>query len=530
MSNILEATRIKLLTPDIASKIAAGEVVERPSSVLKELLENSIDAGATKIDISIVNGGIKNITVVDNGSGILPEDLTLAVQQHATSKITDVHDLSIITSLGFRGEALASINSVAKLSIISHTGHQPHAFCINGNNISAAAHPIGTTVKVTDLFYNIPARRKFLRSERTEYIYLEEIFRRIALSNFNIAFSLQHQGKIVKNLPACVDQASKNRRLMNLCGKQILAGAITIDAEQNGLSLWGWLGSVEHARSQEPHQYFFINGRIIRDRLINHAIRQVYQPLCAEGKMPFYCLYLELDPATLDVNVHPTKHEVRFRDARIIHTFLTQTLVSALNKDTIPKQSLLESGFSKHNYGLDMQIPSVGQTYKILAILENKMIVVQKNSRLILINVIVMHNTMLLQTLLEDSVACDLSTPLTVTLSNNLDFDEQFFVWCKQFGFTVECLGPQQLILRAMPLALHSMAFKQEILLPKLYLLWSGQADRQTCFKHIIDCINYTDDFATNVAQQCLQNLDVVPNQGFWREFSLEQLIRLCEV
>lgn len=208
--------RIKLLTADIASKIAAGEVVERPASVLKELMENSIDAEATQIDVCIERGGIQLIKVSDNGVGILQEDLVLALQQHATSKISSAHDLASIASLGFRGEALASIDSVARLSITSHTEQQQHACIISANKISAAAHPIGTTVQVCDLFYNIPARRKFLRSERTEYQYLEEVFRRIALSNFDVGFSLTNHGKLVKSLPPCRDQASRTRRLINL--------------------------------------------------------------------------------------------------------------------------------------------------------------------------------------------------------------------------------------------------------------------------------------------------------------------------
>lgn len=524
-----EIARIKLLTPDIASKIAAGEVVERPASVLKELLENSIDSGAKKIDVSILGGGIKSIVVVDDGTGIMPDDLALAVQQHATSKISNEQDLASINSLGFRGEALASINSVARLSIISHTKHQQHAFCISNNHISAAAHPIGTTVKVTDLFYNLPARRKFLRSERTEYIHLEEVFRRIALSNFDVAFSLHNQGKLVKTLPACSEQAAKNKRLMSLCGKQALCDASNIEAEQNGLKLWGWLGSAAQARSQEPHQYFFINGRIIRDRLINHAIRQAYQPLCLEGKMPFYCLYLELDPESLDVNVHPTKHEVRFRDARIIHAFLTQIITSALNRDIVLNRGSLESELGGSKYGLNMQIPKIDQEYKILAVFENKMVVAQRQDSLILINVLAMHNALLLKTLLMDAVACELVIPYTVILPDNLEVSQEFFLWCKQFGFIVEHFGPRQLVLRAVPSVLHSMKLSHEALFSKLYLLWSQRADKQTCLIHIINCITYADDFAVSAVKQCLKHIDIIPNHGFWREFSLEQLLKLCE-
>jgi len=291
-------------------------------------LENSIDAGSDSIQLDLMRGGINLIEINDNGHGIEKDDLRLALEQHATSKISTVTDLSKILSLGFRGEALASINSVSRMQITSQTESQEHAWSVDKDKLTPAARAQGTTVAVRDIFYNIPARRKFLRSERTEYQHIEECFRRIALSNFAVSFTLRNHGKAVKSLPACTTASSKLERLFKLCGRR--KDLLEIDAEQNGITLKGWLGVPETARSQEPHQYFFINGRVIRDRLINHAIRQVYQPLLPEGKMAFYCLYLEIDPMTLDVNVHPTKHEVRFREPRIVHAFLSQTLSDAL--------------------------------------------------------------------------------------------------------------------------------------------------------------------------------------------------------
>jgi DNA mismatch repair protein MutL len=340
--------RIKLLSTEIANQVAAGEVIERPASVLKELLENSIDAGATQIAINIQRGGIQLIQVRDNGSGIDKEDLLLALQQHATSKIRTATDLANISSLGFRGEALASIKSVSKLILQSHAANAEHAWSVQDETITPVAHPIGTTIIVRDLFYNLPARRKFLRSERTEFLHLEEVFRRIALSNFSVAFSFKHQDKLLKNLLVCQDSEAQTRRVINLCGHQVMQHALRIDVEQNGLRLWGWIGLPQAARSQEEHQYFFINNRVIRDRLINHALREVYNPLCAPGKMPFYCLYLELDPVALDVNVHPTKHEVRFRDARIVHEFITQALRSSLDVPQAPDHNYYVSARSAH--------------------------------------------------------------------------------------------------------------------------------------------------------------------------------------
>lgn len=322
-------------------------MVDRPASVIKELLENSIDAGATQIDLTIEGGGIQLIAVRDNGGGILKEDLNLALEQHATSKIATAQDLAQINSLGFRGEALASIASVSRLQIMSNTADQEHGWRVTDTQITPVAHPVGTTVEMRDLFYNLPARRKFLRSARTEYLYAEELFRRIALSRFDIAFSLRNQQKLLKNLPRCQDAAAQLRRINKLCGKR--QDLLFIDAEQNGMRLWGWLGAPANARNQEPHQYFFINGRIIRDRLINHAVRQIYQPLCAPGTLAFYCLYLELDPIALDVNVHPTKHEVRFRDPRVVHAFITEILRSAVGEPTTDANNVAYLPSVSHN-------------------------------------------------------------------------------------------------------------------------------------------------------------------------------------
>lgn len=345
-------------------------MVERPASVLKELLENSIDAGAARIDINITQGGIKEISVRDNGRGILKDDLLLSLQQHATSKISSVHDLMAINSLGFRGEALASIAAVAKVQISSQVIEGEHAWVLQDGNITPAAHPQGTSVTVQDLFYNLPARKKFLRSARTEYQYLEETFRRIALSRFDIAFTWYHNDKLCKSLPACSDQQSQLLRVNKLCGRR--HDLVWIDAEQNSLRLHGWITHGDNVRAQEHHQYFFINGRVIRDRLIAHALRQVYQDYCIDGGMPFYCLYLSLDPVALDVNVHPTKHEVRFRDPRIIHAFIADTLRNALNIQ------VTEPGIYTANNAIDTFSP------KVLATLKRRLAIAQDGDNLLL--------------------------------------------------------------------------------------------------------------------------------------------------
>jgi DNA mismatch repair protein MutL len=326
--------RIKQLSLLVASQIAAGEVIERPASVLKELLENSIDAGSNTITVEIEQGGLKLIRIRDNGNGIHKDDLALALLQHATSKISRVEDLDGINSLGFRGEALASIAAVSQLELISKPKKQEMAweFKTDGNAVLPASHNDGTTVTVRNLFYNVPARRKFLRSEHAEFNYLEDLFKRMALSQFAITFSLLHDGKKIKYLPACSDELAKAKRLAMLCGNRMLEQSIYLDAEQNGLRLWGWLGSPTDARSNSSNQFFYINQRMVKDKLINHAVKQVYQSYCAPGKYPTYCLYFELDVKALDVNVHPTKHEVRFRDARVVHAFLTKVLEDALSR------------------------------------------------------------------------------------------------------------------------------------------------------------------------------------------------------
>lgn len=526
-----EKLRIKLLSSDLASKIAAGEVVERPASVLKELLENSIDAGATQIDVAIDRGGIQSIKIRDNGDGILYEDLELALQQHATSKISTSQDLESIYSLGFRGEALASINSVSKLSITSNTNDQEHAWCIENGIISAAAHPTGTTVHMRDLFHNIPARRKFLRSERTEYQYLEEVFRRIALSNFDVAFSLTNQGKLVKSLPICKDQASRTRRLINLCGQQVLNQAVTIDAEQNGLRIWGWLGSAQHARSQEPHQYFFINKRVIRDRLINHAIRQVYQPLCYDGKMPFYCLYLELDPVALDVNVHPTKHEVRFRDARIIHAFLTQIITDALGTTVTAHDSIVKGRELGNNaYAIansNTGISTYSLECKILSILENKIIIAQRQNKIILLDIVSLRKKSLLQQLSYDRGTISLDSPITTPIGQDINFSADFANWCLEFGLSIDNIGPQTLVIRSVPRCLHAVTFDFNILIPKLYALFNAQAPLGECNKAIIDAINHTAEVTENQAMRWLDGIsDDRASKGLWRELGAEDLVK----
>ncbi|MGY8819058.1 MAG: DNA mismatch repair endonuclease MutL [Pseudomonadales bacterium] len=342
---MIEAARIQLLSPRLANQIAAGEVVERPASVIKELLENSLDSGATRIEVDVEQGGIKLLRVRDDGCGIPADDLPLALARHATSKIRDLEDLERVMSLGFRGEALASISSVSRLTLTSRTADAAEAWQVEteGRDMEArvqpAAHPVGTSVEVRDLFFNTPARRKFLRTEKTEFDHLQEVIKRLALARFDVAFHLRHNGKVVLALHPASDPASRGRRVASVCGPAFLEQALPVEIERAGLHLWGWVGLPTFSRSQADLQYFYVNGRMVRDKLVAHAVRQAYRDVLFNGRHPTFVLFLDVDPAVVDVNVHPTKHEVRFRDNRMVHDFLYGTLHRALG-DVRPEDQL----------------------------------------------------------------------------------------------------------------------------------------------------------------------------------------------
>ena len=329
-------SKIHQLSPRLANQIAAGEVVERPASVIKELLENCLDAQANKIEVDVEQGGVKLMRVRDNGTGIGEQDLALALSRHATSKIATLEDLESVQSLGFRGEALASVSSVSRLTLTSNTHGQESAWQVitEGRDMEAqlqpAAHPVGTSVEVRDLFFNTPARRKFLRTEKTEFGHLEEVIKRLALSRFDVAFSLKHNQKVIHNLRPADTQAAQEKRVASVCGPAFMQQALHIEMEAPGLRLWGWVGLPTFSRSQMDLQYFFVNGRVVKDKLVGHAVRQAYRDVLYHGRHPAFVLYLELDPSNVDVNVHPTKNEVRFRDGRLVHDFIFRSLHKTL--------------------------------------------------------------------------------------------------------------------------------------------------------------------------------------------------------
>ncbi|CCP04445.1 DNA mismatch repair protein mutL [Erwinia amylovora Ea644] len=337
---------IQVLPPQLANQIAAGEVVERPASVVKELVENSLDAGATRIDIDIEKGGARLIRIRDNGCGIDKGELAMALARHATSKIASLDDLEAILSLGFRGEALASISSVSRLTLTSRTEAQSEAWQAYAEGrdqavtVKPAAHPVGTTLEVLDLFYNTPARRKFMRTEKTEFTHIDEIIRRIALARFDVAISLSHNGKLVRQYRAVSDNGQRERRLGAICGTAFLTHALKIAWQHSELNLHGWVADPVGSKTLSELQYCYVNGRMMRDRLINHAIRQAYQDKLGDRHQPAYVLYLEIDPHQVDVNVHPAKHEVRFHQSRLVHDFIYQGVVSVLQEsgaETLPE-------------------------------------------------------------------------------------------------------------------------------------------------------------------------------------------------
>ena len=327
---------IRQLPTHLVNQIAAGEVVERPASVVKELLENALDAGSSRIVIDIEQGGVKRIRIRDNGCGIPADELALALSRHATSKIASLDDLEQVATLGFRGEALPSMASVSRLTLSSRHQEADQGWQLFGDGQEIfgepepVAHATGTTVDVSDLFFNTPARRKFLKTEKTEFGHVEEMVRKMALSRFDVGFELNHNQKNTLQLRPATDRASAERRISEICGSAFTEQCVYLDYEAAGLRLWGWVGLPTFSRSQSDLQYFYVNARNVRDKLITHAVKQAYQDVMYHGRHPAFVLFLELNPQLVDVNAHPTKQEVRFREGRLVHDFLFRTLNQAL--------------------------------------------------------------------------------------------------------------------------------------------------------------------------------------------------------
>ncbi|MDF1582900.1 MAG: DNA mismatch repair endonuclease MutL [Methyloprofundus sp.] len=336
--------RIHALPPQLVNQIAAGEVVERPASVIKELVENCFDAGASSVSVEVEQGGARLIKIRDNGCGIEKDDLALALSRHATSKIESLQDLEHVMTMGFRGEALPSISSVSRLTLISRVAGEPCAWRVQADGTEQALdpqpdpHPLGTTIEVCDLFYNTPARRKFLKTDKTEFTHIETLLKRMALSRFDVAFELKHNQREIFNFKMAQTQVEQAQRIAHILGSAFLESSVPLDFSASGMRLHGWVGLPTFSRSQQDMQYFYVNGRLVKDRLVSHAIKQAYQDVLYHGRHPVYVLYLELDPSFVDVNAHPQKLEVRFREGRTVHDFLFKALHRSL-ADVRPQAS-----------------------------------------------------------------------------------------------------------------------------------------------------------------------------------------------
>jgi len=464
---------IRQLPVELANQIAAGEVVERPASVVKELLENSLDAGASRIEISIRHGGLQEIIIRDNGAGIPKTELPLAISRHATSKITDLHELENIQSLGFRGEALASIGSVSRMQLVSCCIEATEAWqidCASDDlSVRQASHPTGTSITVKDLFYNTPARRKFMRSDKTEFRYIDEVVRRMALSHFDVGFSFRHNDRLVYQFAPADSEPARQRRLARLCGKAFMMHAVQIDFSLHDLRLKGWITSPAFSRSQTDLQHFYVNGRIIRDRLIAHAIRQVYQACLPQGRHSAYVLQLEIAPSAVDVNVHPAKHEVRFREARLVHDFIHRCARDALSgdqenhinpvADRAPRQPVQayrrldfpSAGIAESTSGQDYPL---GQSKGLV---NNRFVIAQNSRGLVLVDARQAQAQLIFKKLTQSYAnegiqSRPLLMPKTIPLTEQLLSQLEQSQACLQIlGFDLTCTGPTSVMVRMVP-------------------------------------------------------------------------------
>lgn len=537
--------RIHLLSPYVANQIAAGEVIERPASVLKELLENSLDAGSTQIEVLIKGGGMRLIQVQDNGCGICKEDLALALAQHATSKIITSEDLEGVLSLGFRGEALASIAAVSKLSLSAKTKDAEHGWCIEREGrgtegiLTPIAHPMGTRLEIRDLFYNTPARRKFLKSEKTEWGHVQEMFKRIALSRPEVAFSLTEGDRVLKRLPACLNNIEMHaKRIALLCGEAFIDNAFYIEAENNGLRLKGWLGTPGSTRPQADLQYFYVNGRIVRDKVVTHAVRQAHQH-CPPGRYPAYVLYFECDPTTVDVNVHPTKHEVRFREARTTHAFLSYSIREGLEKGesgplslvVTPKEVSVHPPISfdeiksvvKKNKTIPSQGP--GEHARPLSVLKGEFLLAENPEGLWIADIKAIRCQAMLKALQDayDNHTCvtrPLLIPKTVLVGERIaQYELNLCDWTR-LGFALDQIGPEQLLVRSVPALLGSEIKNLE----QLIIVLLDATEVNDLLKKIANHAVNDVSFSTEDALRMLKNAPWEQYGKLYRQISVETL------
>jgi len=470
MSDAETIPRINRLSAALAGQIAAGEVIERPASVIKELVENSIDAGAGRIDIDISRGGLQRIRVRDDGHGIHPEDMLLALESHATSKLAGAADLAAIASLGFRGEALASIAAVCEFELSSRIASMDSGWRLRtragtGAAPEPAAHAVGTTVTVENLFQPVPARRRFLRSERTEFLHILGMVRRLALSGPSLELQLRHNGRVVLH---CRGEPDYPARLRTVLGENFVQRARNVDSRAGGMHLWGWLGGRELSRSQSDRQYFYVNGRMVRDKRLNHAVRQAVDAEVGPGRFPSYVLHLEIDPAVTDVNVHPAKQEVRFEHARDVHDFIVAALREVLHAAPVPaahrpgppaaprREAPLQELAALYRPQAPPGMADAGAGLQPLAALHGRFILARRGERVLLIDARNAVRLSLLQRLRQQPAARPLLVPVLLACSSaDLDALQAHRELLAGLGLELEAAGPASLRLRAIPAPLR---------------------------------------------------------------------------
>ena len=472
MSDSRSFPRIHKLPVSVANQIAAGEVIERPASVVKELIENSIDAAATKIEIDIEEAGKSLIRVRDNGQGIHKDDLALALQAHATSKLSIFSDLSQIVSMGFRGEAIPSIASVSRFKMTSRLKGSKQAWSIdNQSQIKPASHETGTTVEVDDLFFSTPGRRKFLKSEKTEYLHIQSLIRALALSHFSTGLFVKHNDHPLFSLPACKDDIE--HRVISVCGRSFINKSVKVDSAKEGMHLWGWLGLNDVARSQSDRQYFYVNGRVVRDKHVSHAIRLAYDDRIATGRYPSYVLHFEIDPSLVDVNVHPAKSEVRFSETRNVHDFIYSSLLECLRKPIVAVDNNVNYGtnelnahkkineganvYSTANFKQTDILDSRRTSSKYLSLLSNQFLIATISDYQYLIDIAKSRALITAQHLYKSFLSQSMTMrPVLVPVACELNADlreivNKDVVIIEQWGFKLEQIAPTQILIRSIP-------------------------------------------------------------------------------
>jgi DNA mismatch repair protein MutL len=463
--------RILQLPAAVANQIAAGEVIERPASIVKELLENSLDAKATTITIEIGYGGLNQIKISDNGIGIFAEDLPLAIAAHATSKITTLNDLYAISSMGFRGEALASIASIARLSISSKPAEQEIGMILCSHDVSPYPRSQGTTIDVRDIFYNAPVRKKFLKSERSEFQAIEGLVKRFALSAPSMAITLHHNGKLHLQLPAALTEHSQLARIVKLLGKAFVAQSTYLDVTHADIRLYGWVSGADYQRSQNDKLWVYINGRMVKDKLINHAIKQAYEGLLHPGRHPACLLYIVIPPDLVDINVHPTKHEVRFQQPRLIHDFISSQLqkivspIVAIPEKAIPsfsafKKTTLQVRENHPVYHYkNLEAEPRGEVFKWM-VLNQQFVLVQLQPHPYLVDVLALQRQWFLNELTQSPLPLaqrTLLVPITVENISACPLNNELLI---NIGIHVERLTESLIAIRSLPTLLPHLNIK----------------------------------------------------------------------